>query len=76
MKPDLIVSFIGGKTSAYMSYMLKRDYSDQTRFFFRNHRSTEQLLAQAELYNSMMNKQRTIFDLDENGGCTEECQPY
>lgn len=33
-KEDLVVSFSGGKTSAYMSYMLKRDYSDKYNLHF------------------------------------------
>lgn len=37
MKP-LIVSFSGGRTSAYMAYILKRDYSQEynMRFVFMN----------------------------------------
>lgn len=34
MKDAMVVSFSGGRTSAYMSYILKRDYSDLYDFTF------------------------------------------
>jgi len=34
MKEKIVVSFSGGKTSAYMSYMLKRNYSHKYDFVF------------------------------------------
>lgn len=49
---------------------------DFARVFFRQHRSTDQLLAQADEYNKNAGAQRSIFDLDENGGCSESCEAY
>lgn len=34
MKQDLLVSFSGGRTSAYMSYFLKKHFSDMYNLFF------------------------------------------
>lgn len=49
---------------------------ERGRVFFRSNRSTEVLLVQAEEHNKNAGAQRTIFDLDENGGCTESCEAY
>jgi hypothetical protein len=46
------------------------------RVFFRNHRSTVDLIAQAKVYNLSQLQQFTMFDDDAYSSCSESCESY
>ena len=61
--------------------LMEKKYSrikaqDGERVFFRGNRSTDDLFKEYELIASSGGVQVSIFDDDENSGCSESCEPF
>jgi tRNA(Ile)-lysidine synthase TilS/MesJ len=65
MNDNIIASFSGGKTSAYMTYLLKKEYGDKLKvvFMFRGRRKSNDLVSMQDLNN-------------KSNGCEESCEVF